>query len=227
MAESAELDLKDGGRISVSDLGGVVVNVLREVGRYAAIVPRALAGMWLSYHAINPPTREELWHLYEQLRRMETYTGLPSRVLSASRKSGTGLVDCFENLALAGFRKAGIRYDDDRVIQERYKPEPPVETVQALNIEELTSTNPILKGIVENPRWSQELKLWDMETLVREATSSLKYVWLGSIASRNGKPDARVNFRSGTYVSLNGPVPDDLRAVMYIAKIKDASILHS
>lgn len=202
-------------------IGGVVVNVLREVGRYAALVPRALAGMWLSYHAINPPTREELWHLYGSSRR--SYTELASKVSSATRDSGTWLVDHFEDLVLAGFRKVGIRYDDDRLLQ-RYPPQQIVETAQKIDIAKLTSENPILKGIMDDPRWNQDLNPSDREALVREAMSLLKYDWLGSIVSRDGKLDARVNFRPGTYVSLNGPVPDDLRAVMYIAKIKDASL---
>lgn len=49
MAESTGLDLKDEGTLSISDLGGVVVNVLREGGKYAVHFPRTFADGWLSY----------------------------------------------------------------------------------------------------------------------------------------------------------------------------------
>lgn len=84
---------------------------------------------------------------------------------AALAKAGNFVVDSVENLYLAALRAIGIKYDEgtSRHVSLEVDGQEPM-----LNIQELSSSNPRLKQIAEDPRW-QNLKPWDRKRLVEWA----------------------------------------------------------
>lgn len=66
MAESAGLEFRDDGRLSTSDLGGVVQH-LQQGLRTAAAVPRALFDSYLASWGIHRPSRQQVVHFFYDL----------------------------------------------------------------------------------------------------------------------------------------------------------------
>jgi len=110
----------------------------------------------------------------------------------------------------------GIQYDEETPRQSSSEVG---GREQVLGIQELAYSNPRLKQIAEDPRW-QNLKPWDRKRSVVWALELLDCRVFGNVVYRAGAPYIKSDFRSGVYSPLNGVVPDDLAAVMQLAKIR-------
>ncbi|MBI2542423.1 hypothetical protein HYV80_06980 [Candidatus Woesearchaeota archaeon] len=81
------------GKSPASNLGEIVVRVLKEVPHLVAHAPRAFANGWLYYHGTRVPSSGEIRQTWEMLGKKETYRLMGAAAVSKGRSIAKSAAD--------------------------------------------------------------------------------------------------------------------------------------